>query len=306
MDSQSAGRQYSPSQPAADDSPSLVTQLQIMHGLTKKKIYGSKPTRQPFIGEERVTETPRRPSLMPPPQNSLVPNNPGGRTASQSTVDRAQRATVRRRSPTSTARKNGPALQMPVNSYPPSLPSLSPLSPSQSPSSPVKEHAFDTQGSNPMHPAGLSSAPTNPYPSLPVTEFASASSMTQVAVQSQHPYPFPLHPNPNVHDPSCPPSGLSLPGPDPGFVPAVGPLNSPKVAFSSPHYRESQFLATTNVMLTQTAGISDNTQNGPNARLYSYPYPSNSSTSGHSTSNDQGQSYSVPATSSSSLTGWAG
>lgn len=31
--------------------PSLVSQLQQVHGLTKKKVYGAKPTRQPFIGE---------------------------------------------------------------------------------------------------------------------------------------------------------------------------------------------------------------------------------------------------------------
>jgi hypothetical protein len=33
-------------------TPSLVTRLQKMHGLTKKKIYGSQLTHEPFIQDE--------------------------------------------------------------------------------------------------------------------------------------------------------------------------------------------------------------------------------------------------------------
>jgi hypothetical protein len=41
-------------------TPSLVARLQQAHGLTKKKIYGAKPTRQPFFREDRVREKYRR------------------------------------------------------------------------------------------------------------------------------------------------------------------------------------------------------------------------------------------------------
>ncbi|KAJ7235078.1 hypothetical protein B0H12DRAFT_150809 [Mycena haematopus] len=36
------------------ESPSLVSQLQQVHGLTKKKVYGAKPARVPFILDERI------------------------------------------------------------------------------------------------------------------------------------------------------------------------------------------------------------------------------------------------------------
>lgn len=39
---------------ASDNPPTLVSQLQQVHGLTKKKVYGVKPTRKPFFREERV------------------------------------------------------------------------------------------------------------------------------------------------------------------------------------------------------------------------------------------------------------
>jgi hypothetical protein len=53
-----------PSSPVCDsplDNPlSLVTQLQQVHGLTKKKVYGTKPARQPFFREERVRDRSRK------------------------------------------------------------------------------------------------------------------------------------------------------------------------------------------------------------------------------------------------------
>src|SRR6202040_346682 len=36
--------------------PSLVTRLQKMHGLTKKKVYGSQPVQEPFIRDDRVRD----------------------------------------------------------------------------------------------------------------------------------------------------------------------------------------------------------------------------------------------------------
>ncbi|KAJ7186983.1 hypothetical protein C8R46DRAFT_1206965 [Mycena filopes] len=63
------------------ESPSLVSQLQQVHGLTKKKVYGAKPARVPFILEsERVRERYRKvpsqsPSSLPlPPETSAPPS----------------------------------------------------------------------------------------------------------------------------------------------------------------------------------------------------------------------------------------
>ncbi|TFK67305.1 hypothetical protein BDN72DRAFT_106669 [Pluteus cervinus] len=76
-------------------APSLVTQLQQVHGLTKKKVYGAKPTRQPFFRDERVVQNagPRGPSSTPSPSMPMVPNgsNNGGRVLSQSRTNRVLR-----------------------------------------------------------------------------------------------------------------------------------------------------------------------------------------------------------------------
>jgi len=78
-----------------DAPPSLVSQLQQVHGLTKKKVYGTKPARQPFFRDERVRDKYRKaptPLTMPLP---LADPNPspttGGRAISQSRVDRMSR-----------------------------------------------------------------------------------------------------------------------------------------------------------------------------------------------------------------------
>ncbi|KAF9005193.1 hypothetical protein BDQ17DRAFT_1424329 [Cyathus striatus] len=81
----------------SDSPPSLVTQLQQVHGLTKKKVYGTKPPRQPFFREERVREKYHN---MPAPLS--VPSsygaahqalllNTGGRVVPPSKVDRIMR-----------------------------------------------------------------------------------------------------------------------------------------------------------------------------------------------------------------------
>jgi len=79
----------------ADASPSLVSQLQQFHGLTKKKVYGAKPARQPFFRDERVRDKYRKvptPLTMPLPVADPNPSpTAGGRTISQSRVDRMSR-----------------------------------------------------------------------------------------------------------------------------------------------------------------------------------------------------------------------
>ncbi|KAJ6552094.1 hypothetical protein DFH09DRAFT_601492 [Mycena vulgaris] len=61
----------------SSEPPSLVSQLQQFHGLTKKKVYGAKPPLVPFIKDERVRDryrgTPTR--LMMPPAFPLPAEN---------------------------------------------------------------------------------------------------------------------------------------------------------------------------------------------------------------------------------------
>ncbi|KDR72831.1 hypothetical protein GALMADRAFT_142561 [Galerina marginata CBS 339.88] len=77
-----------------DQAPSLVSQLQQVHGLTKKKVYGAKPVRQPFFREERVRDKYRQaptPLTMSIPVIEQVPSAGGGRALSQSRADRMSR-----------------------------------------------------------------------------------------------------------------------------------------------------------------------------------------------------------------------
>jgi hypothetical protein len=78
--------------------PSLVTRLQKMHGLTKKKVYASQPTRQPFIREDRVRDKYRQiptPLSIPPlpPSSSSATKSPSSesRVPSKTKTDRAKR-----------------------------------------------------------------------------------------------------------------------------------------------------------------------------------------------------------------------
>ncbi|KAK0452978.1 uncharacterized protein EV420DRAFT_633621 [Desarmillaria tabescens] len=81
-----------PPEPSAE-APSLVAQLQQVHGLTKKKVYGTKPVRKPFFRDERVTETSRRSTLLARsvPVDMDMTRAPGGRVVSHSVIDRSAR-----------------------------------------------------------------------------------------------------------------------------------------------------------------------------------------------------------------------
>ncbi len=78
-----------------DPPPSLVSQLQQVHGLTKKKVYGAKPVRQPFFREERVRDKYRAapaPLTMPLPPAEQAPSpRRAGRAISQSRAERMAR-----------------------------------------------------------------------------------------------------------------------------------------------------------------------------------------------------------------------
>ncbi|KAF8174573.1 hypothetical protein BJ912DRAFT_1046492 [Pholiota molesta] len=90
--------------PTDGEAPSLVSQLQQVHGLTKKKVYGAKPVRQPFFREERIqNKYAKAPSLltMPPPVVDQAPSpTAGGKVLSHSRADRIAR--VGQSSPTET------------------------------------------------------------------------------------------------------------------------------------------------------------------------------------------------------------
>ncbi|KAJ3825696.1 hypothetical protein F5880DRAFT_192580 [Lentinula raphanica] len=77
--------------PAPDEElPSIVTQLQQMHGLTKKKVYGTKPKRLPFISSEVYgRESSRKAASLSPVSPSDT--NHGGRVTSPSLIDRSYR-----------------------------------------------------------------------------------------------------------------------------------------------------------------------------------------------------------------------
>lgn len=77
----------------SDNAPSLVTQLQQKHGLTKKKVYGAKPVRAPFFREERVRDRHRKipaPLTLPMPlQHPELTQS--GRAVSRSRAERMLR-----------------------------------------------------------------------------------------------------------------------------------------------------------------------------------------------------------------------
>ncbi|KAJ7828003.1 hypothetical protein B0H13DRAFT_2438561 [Mycena leptocephala] len=79
----------------SSESPSLVSQLQQVHGLTKKKVYGNKPARVPFIMDERVRDRYRKtpsqsPGILVAPDTGVPPLlTRGGRSRSNLRADRA-------------------------------------------------------------------------------------------------------------------------------------------------------------------------------------------------------------------------
>ena len=84
-----------------DPGPSLVTQLQQVHGLTKKKVYGTKPQRQPFFRDDRVRDKYRKaptPLTMPSSVTEDVHSpTAGGKVVPQSRADRMNRDLHQRR-----------------------------------------------------------------------------------------------------------------------------------------------------------------------------------------------------------------
>ncbi|KAJ7086369.1 hypothetical protein B0H15DRAFT_346700 [Mycena belliarum] len=140
----------------SSESPSLVSQLQQFHGLTKKKVYGAKAPRVPFVGDERVRDRYRGtpPASFPiPPENSAPPLLArGSRLRCRTKADRAITSREREREvidpyalrqwykPTSSMDNNSE--QSPYSSSSLSLPP-SPVTPV----SPVEGYAFASSSS---------------------------------------------------------------------------------------------------------------------------------------------------------------
>lgn len=82
-------------------TPSLVTRLQKMHGLTKKRIYGSQPVRQPFVRGTRRDECSQAPAPLPilpaPSSLSTTVDSPSAasRVPSKSKPDRLRRLSAK-------------------------------------------------------------------------------------------------------------------------------------------------------------------------------------------------------------------
>ncbi|KAL0066975.1 hypothetical protein AAF712_005964, partial [Marasmius tenuissimus] len=80
-----------PPQSPHEPYPSLVSQLQQVHGLTKKKVYGSKPARKPFVSGELYRGDRKSLSLSPESSTPATPTTHGGKVPSPSTLERSLR-----------------------------------------------------------------------------------------------------------------------------------------------------------------------------------------------------------------------
>lgn len=86
---------FASSASSTENPPSLVTQLQQVHGLTKKKVYGTKAVRQPFFREERVRDRYRKGatpvSVSATATHLSSATNGGGRAITRSRAERLAR-----------------------------------------------------------------------------------------------------------------------------------------------------------------------------------------------------------------------
>ncbi|KAG8215693.1 hypothetical protein J3R82DRAFT_7571 [Butyriboletus roseoflavus] len=94
QDIQSAAAPPPPAPVQADSTPSLVTSLQKVHGLSRKKLYGAHPPRQPFVREEPVrTKYKSTPTPLSIPVGSQpFPTSEDARPVGKTKVERGRRA----------------------------------------------------------------------------------------------------------------------------------------------------------------------------------------------------------------------
>ncbi|KIK64138.1 hypothetical protein GYMLUDRAFT_433584 [Collybiopsis luxurians FD-317 M1] len=147
--------------PPDDEFPNLVTQLQQMHGLTKKKVYGTKPKRRPFVSAEVFREHPRKSSSLSPVSPSDT--NHGGRVTSPSVLDRAGRV----------YHQGGSVLQQPsAAAVPRALMDISGTSSLASASNMSPEANAATPGSSYHSPTSAIPIPPAPNPPSPILNHA--------------------------------------------------------------------------------------------------------------------------------------
>ncbi|PBK63691.1 hypothetical protein ARMSODRAFT_1023882 [Armillaria solidipes] len=148
------------------EAPSLVAQLQQVHGLTKKKVYGTKPVRKPFFRDERVTETSRRSTLLARsvPIDMDMTRAPGGRAVSRSVIDRGAR--VRHYTGSAGGRMHGyhqPAPHWSPMSMASPIPSNLPSVASSS-AAPTNLDSYIASPFNATPPPNVSTTPWAPFP----------------------------------------------------------------------------------------------------------------------------------------------
>lgn len=230
-----------PSQPGVDDNmygltsasepdnpPSLVAQLQQVHGLTKKKVYGAKPVHMPFVRDERIRkETPCTPAPLILPS---VKSTSGGRALSTSKASRISR--VVQSSPTELqARRPGfprrnSRLSSPETDNHPSPTSYTVPSNISSPVSPTSLMNMYMQPA----PAAPSQSETNLKPSWGMTEYKS-----QLPSFSQPSFPPSQLPTPPCRSLAGSWQGNNINGSQPVVQPVVTELVQSPVSYDSLH-----------------------------------------------------------------------
>ncbi|KIJ62471.1 hypothetical protein HYDPIDRAFT_30432 [Hydnomerulius pinastri MD-312] len=220
-----------PAQHQVGSAPSLVTSLQKVHGLSRKKLYGAQPTRQPFVREEPVrTKYRHAPTPLSIPaggQSFATPED--GHAVGKTKADRGGRVDrpshfggvsdqipPGRRSPWNRSRMSSPDMG--------SVPS--------SPTTSLSSH-HEISPTMPIYPelAGYSTAPTTTLttyspdmiPPTPVAEGSFSATMSPMNDPSVGYFP--------ISAPLQPPLSAVLPVPSqgPAWAPVAQPANSSPV-----------------------------------------------------------------------------
>ena len=214
--------QDAPSPAQSGSTPSLVTSLQKVHGLSRKKLYGTQPPRQPFVREEPVRSkyksTPTPLSIPVGSQHFSIPED--GRVG-KAKVERGRRADRPTRIPD--ASSSCSPVRRGSWTYVPSDMGSSPSSPTTS----LSSHAT-TSPTIPVYP-DLAGYPTSPstttatftptvLPSIPIPETSFVSPLGDPSGGY-----FPLSPQfqtpPSTAIPVSPQTPVWAPNPKPGPMP---------------------------------------------------------------------------------------
>ena len=220
-------------------TPSLVTSLQKVHGLSRKKLYGTQPPRQPFVREEPVrskyksTPTP----LSIPVGSQPFPIAEDGRILGKTKVERGRRAD---RHIGDASNSCSPGRRSPWNHIPSDVGS-SPSSPTTSLSS---HHT--TSPTIPLYP-DLAGYPTSPpatsaaySPSIPETSFSSPLCDPSGGYLS--PFQSPVIPVPS-QGPAWTPLSKPAPNPIPMAKSAGTPTTNRRHSQELPHGSHMQSLS---------------------------------------------------------------